>query len=97
MEQFKTTSNSLKDVIDWIKDGNCVILYSKGKPSLIYHDCNKELKRVIFIEIIMMPSLLDEGEWPWYIENSGCKQCSCIIKDKILNKEHLDNIFHYKL
>jgi hypothetical protein len=38
-----------------------------------YHDCKSKnfAKGIINVDISSWPSLLDEGEWPWYIEEDA--------------------------
>jgi hypothetical protein len=73
------TSNSLKDVVDWINGGALVYLYAKGNV-IKYHKCdtyNNTCTKTIHINLQTWPDLLDEGEWPWYIEQDGRLICKC--------------------
>jgi hypothetical protein len=64
-----TTDNSLADVIRWINEGNFVCIYA-GDTSRTY--CNVDTPtNVVFIEVV--PQLLVDGEWNYYIEGAGCK------------------------
>ena len=60
------TSNSLKDIIDWLKLGDVVIIHV-GDCGHIYHIDGLQFNRKIFVDVSAMPSLLDEGEWPDFI------------------------------
>ena len=128
--------NSLRNVVDWIKQGACVILQAIGYPSIVYHNCGKleqivadlatfklgavasslpgapdaapsevkivpssvtpdaapmavsspatptEAKRwadtnIIYVNLDIDSSLMNEDEWPWYIKDAGCVRCIC--------------------
>ncbi len=79
----KTTDNSLSDIINWIKEGFQVSLYADGKETQVYHNyCDgSEVLGQIFVNLNSYPSLLDDGEWSWYIESSQCFPCKCINLD----------------
>ena len=86
------TANSLKDIIDWLREGDKVIIHSSNYGKT-YHNCVKfknVTNRVIYIDVSSMPSLIDEGEWPWYIENDGHTLCDCLL-------DHCDNTYYFKL
>ena len=82
----KCTKNQLKDIIDWLKIGDVVVLHHNNYNGHIYHNCmNLDPNiRYIFINVHRMPNLLNEGEWPWYIEQSYNK-CICHKRNHILN------------
>jgi S-adenosylmethionine:tRNA-ribosyltransferase-isomerase (queuine synthetase) len=65
-----TTRNSLADIIGWLKEGDLVILHI-GDISKAYIMTEKERNRCVTIDISTAPSLMEEGEWPWYIKNEG--------------------------
>jgi hypothetical protein len=33
-------------------------------------------EKIIFVDLINWPDLLNEDEWPWYIKNAGFVRCS---------------------
>lgn len=66
------TNDSLKDVINWLKKGDLVVLFCRNLR-LVYRITDKEPNRKITVEL-SGPSLLNEGEWPWYIKNAGATQ-----------------------
>lgn len=80
LESPKCTSNQLADIISWLKLGDCVILCNGTYIKYIYHNCienNSDKVRLIIIDCQGFPGLLDDGEWNWYIEDSGNKKCNC--------------------
>jgi hypothetical protein len=73
------TSNSLADVVSWINCGDFVSLYTQNK-TINYHKCDLHIntcERTILVDVSSCSSLLDEGEWPWYIEDAGHTRCTC--------------------
>ena len=82
MVSLNQTGNNLKDVVEWIKSGHVVVLKAKFK-TLVYHNrCGEELStsnEVLNLNVSSWGSLLDDGEWPWYLEDSGCQICSCKV------------------
>jgi hypothetical protein len=66
------TTNSLRDIVDWLKNGDFVCIHTNTDYIYYYskETCNSiEDHRLIYVNV--MPGLLDEGEWPYYIENEG--------------------------
>ena len=75
-EQPKPSGNDLKDIIDWITLGDCVIIYCGNRSRTFHKDGNiSHDKRVIYIDVAKLPGLLDDGEWNWYIEDAGHREC----------------------
>ena len=70
LEEPEVSHNNLADVINWLKMGDIVMLHSNLQNGQVYHkNCkeNKESfdnKRLIWVNVSSMPSLLLEGEWP---------------------------------
>ena len=73
-EELKITSNSLEDIINWLKNGYIVCIYSYKKQLLYF---SREIldqivdEKIIYINLNVDPTLLNADEWPWYIKNSG--------------------------
>jgi hypothetical protein len=78
-----------------------------GGTNNIYHLCPEDKTqsktkeyldglRYIFIDMKHDPSLLLEGEWPWYIEDDKCTQCTCEVKSYALkNTKDIPHIYNY--
>src|SRR5258708_5020684 len=85
------TANQLKDIIDWLKEGDCVFIHNNFLGGRFFHpNCVCDVKpdksifnscRVIYINVKKMPGLLDDGEWNWYINNSGFHECQCGLRE----------------
>ena len=79
--------NGIKVVHDWIKSGDCLILHSDEKDQIIFHNkCDSKditTKNTRFITVDTPPELLQEGEWPEFLEGGGCQRCKCEFKGKI--------------
>lgn len=92
------TGNSLRDIIDWIKQGDFIILHHQGLYARYYHQCSEKSAkyRIIYINIINYPDLLNDGEWPWYIEDEGCTLCNCEIKTKIKELDTGADIYRFQ-
>lgn len=100
----KPTRNSLKDVIDLLKLGDCVILRS-DTDSQVYHNCSNAPKdkerwddiRIVYLELHgHSASLMDEDEWPWYIKDAKCTECTCQLKDKVVDPKKVPSKYVYE-
>ena len=94
--------NNLKDIIEWLKMGDIVVLHSGNKYGQIYHRCSEttslENIRVIYVDVANHASLLDEGEWPWYIINQGhTSLCDCDLKSDALNAVKVPHIYRFEI
>ena len=71
-DELVCSSNSLKDLIDWSKNGYIIML--TGRFTEFY--CRPEYETSEkFVQIIFSSQwkcLMDDGEWPWYLIESGC-------------------------
>lgn len=68
------TTNNLKDIIEWLRNGYMVCIYSYNKKKFYFskenlNEINDE--NIIYVDLMKMSSLLNPGEWPWYIQNEG--------------------------
>lgn len=88
--ELKITSNNLADIIGWLKDGDFVFIHNKYQGGRFFHKCNgvsenfAELvanTRVIYVDVSSHSNLLVDGEWNWYIENAGFKECNCGLRE----------------
>lgn len=74
-----TTSNSIKDVIDWLASGDQVELCDNYDTQK-YHNCKKfpnSKKRIITVHLNKYPNLMNEDEWSYYILHEGNTLCTC--------------------
>ena len=78
MSDFKITTNSLFDIIQYLKDGNMVCLHTNN-DHIYFHFPNYINEKLIYIDVSSMPSLMDEEEWPWYIKNYGFVEYENIV------------------
>nr|QBK92501.1 MAG: hypothetical protein LCPAC401_01390 [Pithovirus LCPAC401] len=88
MDSLQQTGNNLKDIISWVKSGHIVTLKA-GFKTLTYHNkCGSGSllysDKVINVDVGSYASLLNEGEWPWYFDDEGCRICSCKIGKKLV-------------
>ena len=73
-EELVFTNNNLFDIINWLKKGYMICLFSYNKKIFFY---NKERldyitnEKLIYVNVSHYASLLAEGEWPWYIMKEG--------------------------
>ena len=68
------TNNNLKDIIGWLKEGSILCLMTYRKKIFYYSTETTEQvddTPLIYIDISNYSSLMNEGEWPWYIEKEG--------------------------
>lgn len=83
------TTNALADIVRLIKIGYCVVLCTSNSTQQlihhIYHQCKDEVKdlhsiKIVHIDLSDHSDLLGEGEWPYYIEEAGCTECTCNVR-----------------
>ena len=96
MDKPVCSTNSLQDIIDWLKKGYMRCIYSKRK-SIFYY--SREIiqtitdEKIVYIDVQSNPGLLDDDEWPFYIEEEGFRRYES--RKNIPTKT--DNIFHFKI
>jgi hypothetical protein len=90
-EELVFTNNNLLDIINWLKKGYIVCLFSYNKKIFFY---NKEIideitdEKLIYVNVSHYASLLADGEWPWYIMRENFMEYKSI--DKLpTNKEYI--------
>lgn len=67
------TGNSLADIIAWLKLGHTIIIHAEGYGKM-YRMPDLKAIRKIYVDVSSFPSLLHEGEWPWYIKDAGARE-----------------------
>ena len=68
------STNTIKDIIDWLKKGNFVCIHTKNVYQYYFSKETCDVikgEKIIYVNVSTMPNLLLDGEWPWYIENAG--------------------------
>ena len=83
---YKPTNNSLADALKWLSFGDYVHLHSNNTRHVIYYDESTVGEKSKLIQINLTgysESLLDEGEWEWYIKNAGYKEYDLSKFDEI--------------
>jgi hypothetical protein len=76
------TSNNLRDVVEWLRAGDVVVLHNKGAEACLWHKCvsgreiDFALARCILVDVGRMPSLMNEGEWDYYLLQYA-QRCEC--------------------
>lgn len=74
MGELVCTTNNLRDIVDWLKKGYIICIYA-DKKSIVYYSnepIDKSInKKMIYIDVSKNPGLLDDDEWPYYIEKEG--------------------------
>jgi hypothetical protein len=69
------SNNNLYDLINWSKNGYIIILNRKSQCKLYSRPEYKLSNKVVQINLShRWESLMDDGEWPWYLIESGCVQ-----------------------
>ncbi|CAH6419809.1 Hypothetical protein HVR_LOCUS890 [uncultured virus] len=90
-EKLTITKNNLVDIINWLKRDAYVIIHAKN--GRFFHKCSKKqlseeerktyinTNRFIYVDVSKMTGLLDDGEWEWFIKDSGksmgIDECKC--------------------
>lgn len=66
----KITNNAILDIVNWLKVGDVVIIHDNNRK-LVYHIDGLPYCRKIYINVSDYNSLLEDDEWPYYIESIG--------------------------
>lgn len=83
IEDLNITNNSLSDIVNWLKNGYIVCLYSYNKKIFFYFkETIDEIvdEKIIYINLNLDHTLLNDDEWPSYIMIEGFKQYISIDK-----------------
>lgn len=51
--------------------------------------------RVIWFNAANDPDLLLEGEWPYYIKEGGCRECTCSLKDRVTKADGIPHLYRF--
>ena len=69
------TTNSLKDIVDWLATGSIVCLHANRTyqyyVSSGFTNIVPETTRLIYVNVSSNPSLMSEDEWPYYIHGAN--------------------------
>jgi hypothetical protein len=85
MDNLVQTNNSLRDLINWSKNGYIIILTRKNKCQIYSRPEYTSSNKVVQINLShRFACLMNEGEWPWYLIESVCE---------LLNKKDFLNIY----
>jgi ankyrin repeat protein len=60
-----------KELHGWIKRGDCVVLHYHGSQGIMYHYPSDEKPKLFYLDINPKTHLLDDGEWPDFLELEG--------------------------
>jgi hypothetical protein len=103
----KTTRNNLADIIDWLGEGDYVVVHDGYRYARYFHSKCDETNgavdqlldncRVIYVDVASLPGLLDDGEWDWYIKNAGHKECKCQLQQRCSNPNNLPHSYRLQL
>lgn len=100
LEKPALSRNALADVVKWIKKGDCVILHNAGRNGHFYCQdphASVENMRVITLDIAASTYLLDEREWPFFIEKAGCKFATDEVYAKVANLSKLPYRYSFRI
>lgn len=93
-DELVCTNNSLSDLINWSKNGYVIILNKKIYCRLFSRPEYKLSNKIVQINLsTQWQCLMDEGEWPSYLIDSGCEE---INKDEFLQL-NLSNIIYFSM
>ena len=95
-QELILTTNNLRDIITWLKQGFIICLYSNIQKVYYYsRESIAEIKdeKIVYIDISENPGLLGEDEWPYYIKSEGFQEYKSTDK---LPTNH-QNIYNYKI
>lgn len=98
------TNNNLKDVIEWLNEGACVIIHDAFQLGRVYHPHCPEWPRdlakqpVIYVDVALTPGLLNDGEWDWEIKNAtNIQECACALRSHLRDPKAWKRCAHLSL
>ncbi len=101
LAQPHPTDNYRKDVIRWVKKGDCIVLHAGHKYAKIYHQCknqkNLENIRVIYLDLIHISETPVHGGWPEIMQEANCEECACEIRAKVLDPKNIPHFYSFEL
>jgi len=99
-----TSTNQLLDVIQWLRNGDIVVIFNDNNVFRIFYESDDYLnnltdRRIIMIDCQTVPGICDDGEWNYYITEAGNIESTSVdllqkIRVMIGNKS--PNIFSFK-
>jgi hypothetical protein len=95
-EELIITTNTLLDIINFLRDKNIVCLHYKQVFRYFYHIDSLNYingEKLIHIDISCTPSLLDETEWVYYIKREGFVEYKSIS----ILPTNTNKIYHFLL
>lgn len=79
--------NSWSDVVQCLKNGDCVGLLNEGKVEQVFHNCMHAYTpfRFIYVELGSVPKALIRSPhgWQWKIQEQGFQHCMCQQAQKL--------------
>lgn len=94
MDKLVCTTNNLQDIVGWLKKGYMICIYADKKSIIYYLKETIDIitdEKIIYIDVSKNPGLLDDDEWPYYIEREGFLR----YKSRENIPSHLYHIFHF--
>jgi hypothetical protein len=95
----KGTTNMLKNFCDWLTLGD-ILVFEHNETNIIYHKCegndNINNIRVVYINTDNDPSLMNEDEYPYYL-NKYAAICNCSLRQTILLPESVPHAYGFKI
>lgn len=78
-KELQLSSNSLADLINWTKKGYVIMLSSTENKNSRYFSTQENINSTKIVQVVLShrwKELMYNGEWPWYIVESGCIEFS---------------------
>ena len=96
MDELVFTTNSLSDIVNWLKKGYMICIYNENNCIFYYWRETVDTitdEKIVYIDVSKNPGLLEDDEWPFYIESEG------FLKYKNWDNipTNTDHIFHLKI
>lgn len=94
------SKKALADVVRWIKMGDCVILHNHGENGHYYYQGTATSLadlRVICLDIAPSTGLLDEDEWPEFIQLAGCRSAAADFQKQLSDLRLVPHVYHFKI
>ena len=95
-QELQLTNNTLADIIRFLKEGYIICIYCDNLRCY-YYSTPKCIKindeKLIYINVKLIPSLLEEDEWHWYIKSEGFVE----YETTYVLPTNEENIYHFAI
>ena len=93
-EKLVCSNNSLSDLVKWSKWGYVIILSTSSTHKIFSRPEFVKLNKIVKITLSKeCECLINEGEWPYYLINTGCQE----MQEEDLSNLNFSNMVEFTI